>query len=134
MNLRIPSGLAHSFLTLDEASVAPGLVTAGRAGCSGTGVFDSHIVSPGWNCVSNSSLDHYLDCSVGPTDLWTQVQKRKKSVDFTSFDAFFAKKVAAAPSPPCASIRHPQDLDPQLPLSPKDEGADSPTRSPAKRC
>jgi hypothetical protein len=40
-----------------------------------------------WNCVSNSLPGHQLKRSLGPFDLWKQVQKIDNSVDFTSVGA-----------------------------------------------
>jgi hypothetical protein len=45
------------------------------------------IFLPGWNCVSNSLQGHQLDRSVRLFNLWKQVQKQGKSVDFTTSGA-----------------------------------------------
>jgi hypothetical protein len=45
------------------------------------------IVLSNRNCSSNSLPDHQLKRSLGPFDLWKQVQKSQKFVDFTSVGA-----------------------------------------------
>ena len=40
-----------------------------------------------WNYISNSLLAHQLERSLGLLNLWKQVQKKGKSVDFTSAGA-----------------------------------------------
>jgi len=40
-----------------------------------------------WRCISNSLLAHQLERSLGPFDLWKQVQIFNNPVDFTSVGA-----------------------------------------------
>jgi hypothetical protein len=47
----------------------------------------SCIVLSGRNCVSNSLPGHQLRVSLGVLNLWTQVQKGAKPVDFTKVGA-----------------------------------------------
>jgi hypothetical protein len=47
----------------------------------------SCIFLSGWNYISNSLLAHQLKGSLGLLNLWKQVQKKGKSVDFTGAGA-----------------------------------------------
>lgn len=47
----------------------------------------SCIFQSGKNCISNSLVAHQLERSLGPINLWKQVQKSSNSVDFTSVGA-----------------------------------------------
>ena len=87
MNLRVQSGLAHSRLTLDAFSNPTQPYRAGLADHVLPGPIKSRIFLPGWNCVSNSLQGHQLERSVRQFDLWKQVQKSGKSVDFTTTGA-----------------------------------------------
>jgi len=88
MNLRVQSGLAHSFQALDAFLISFWPSTA----VSGCGL--PYSIQPassclGRDCVSNSLQGHQLFWRVGAFNLWIQVQKETKPVDFTGCGALF---------------------------------------------
>jgi hypothetical protein len=87
MNLRIQSGFAHFRPTLDAFSQYHSGSTCRQADlCTSDFNCILHRL-PSRNCVSNSLLAHQLKGSLGLLNLWKQVQKMCKSVDFTSAGA-----------------------------------------------
>ena len=87
MNLRGRSVAAYSRLTLDAFSISFRLDPRRQADMEAPISTASCIVLSAWNCISNSLPGHQLERSLGPIDLWKQVQKVHKSVDFTSVGA-----------------------------------------------
>jgi hypothetical protein len=88
MNLRVQPGLAHSRPTLDATSnLALAFHSADKPPRVPPDSTETCIVLPGWNCVSNSLQGHQLEKSLYRVDLWKQVEKTKRTVDFTNVGA-----------------------------------------------
>ena len=87
MNLRVQSGLAHPRLTLDAFSISfrPSTLRTSRLGIA---EFNRLLHLPARLELRSDSLQgHQLFWRVGLSNLWKQVQKTEKSVDFTSLGA-----------------------------------------------
>jgi hypothetical protein len=82
MNLRVQSGLAHSHQTLDASSISFRPPTA--VSSCGTPIFLCLLHRPVWlELRFQFPTGHQLERSLGPFNLWKQVQKEEKPVDFT---------------------------------------------------
>jgi hypothetical protein len=88
MNLRIQSGLAHSRPTLDAFSISFG-PSACRQADKLSANFNRILHRPvgGGTAFPDSLPGHQLNARVGLINLWKQVQKGLKLVDFTSVGA-----------------------------------------------